>query len=49
MKKEDTASDYLPQGRQQAEDYYRQGRRQVAAVENTLEDAANTNHCSLYF
>jgi ElaB/YqjD/DUF883 family membrane-anchored ribosome-binding protein len=49
-KKEETASDYARQGRQQAEDYYRQGRqqaedyyrqgrRQVAAVENTLEDA----------
>ena len=37
-KKEETASDYARQGRQQAEDYYRQGRRQVAAVENTLED-----------
>ncbi len=42
LKKEDTASDYARQGRQQAEDYYRQGRRQVAAVENTLEDAMRT-------
>ena len=41
-KKEDNASDYYRQGRQQAEDYYRQGRQQVAAVENTLENAMRT-------
>ena len=41
-KKEETASDYTRQGRQQAEDYYRQGRRQVAAVEHTLEEAMRT-------
>jgi ElaB/YqjD/DUF883 family membrane-anchored ribosome-binding protein len=41
-KKEETASDYARQGRQQAEDYYQQGRQQVAAVEHTLEDAMRT-------
>jgi ElaB/YqjD/DUF883 family membrane-anchored ribosome-binding protein len=41
-KKEETASDYSRQGRQQAEDYSRQGRRQVAAVEHTLEEAMRT-------
>jgi ElaB/YqjD/DUF883 family membrane-anchored ribosome-binding protein len=40
--KEETASDYYRQGRQQVEDYYRQGRQQAAAVENSLEDAVRT-------